>query len=145
MAVKVHEQPAEGGLLLVLYVEDVESARASVRDDVLADMEATLGLGRAEVGKSLTAALLQLHQGELAKVQIDSLTEAPPGSRRFAARFIFRDYRVVTEGLVWYDVVRSETGPSDASALVRNKLRFEVHAHLVGEDKTVDDLRKALG
>lgn len=142
--IEIREIPGDD-LVLVLVAEGQEAGRATVRGDVLEDMKTTLGSSRDQVAARLRDTLLDLHEGRLEKVRIEQVVEQPEGSLRFIGRYTSRDYRTVTHGVVWYDVTKSETGPSDASFLVRNKMRFEVHKKLVGDDPQAGALQKVLG
>jgi hypothetical protein len=135
-------QPENVSLVLLVEGQRVASARAD--GDVLGLLKAQLGVSRAEVRADLEAALLQLHRDALDRVTIEGLRENPVGSGRYVAKYIERDFRTVTEGLVWYELERGDTGPESASWVVRNKLRYAVHLLLAGNDPAVKKLLEAV-
>ncbi len=134
----------DGDLVLTLVVEGQRTATARTSADVLAQMQAQLGVDRAEVEADLRAALERLHGNELEKVTIGRLREDAARGRCFVASFVYRDFRDVLEGVVWYSMADGRTGPEDVPVLVRNKLRYEVHTKLVGENQAASDLLKAV-
>jgi hypothetical protein len=142
--VTIQDESRDGDLSLALVVEGQRTATARASADVLAQLGSQLGVTRAEVERDLRSALERLHANELEKVTVSRLREAPAESRRFVASFLHRDFRDVIEGVVWYTIPDGRTGPDDAPPLVRNKLRYEVHTRLVGENKAAGDLLKAV-
>ena len=46
------------------------------------------------------------------------------------SRYVYRDFDTIYTGVVWYDVPTGTTGPESLAAVVRNKMRTEVHRHL---------------
>ncbi|MGH7438192.1 MAG: hypothetical protein ACRENE_21110 [Polyangiaceae bacterium] len=142
--VTIQDESHDGDLVLALMVEGQRTATATASADVLEQMEHQLGTTPAEVGQDLRGALERLHANALDKVEISRLREEPGGSRRFIASFVYRDFRDVVEGVVWYSMPDGRTGPDAVPALVRNKLRYEVHTRLVGESKAASDLLKAM-
>lgn len=144
MPVSDESSPSE--LLLRLYGangEQIATARAS--EDVLKDMEQCLGISREDVKKELERALEMYGEGNLPKVQIARLKEEPAGSGHYIAEFRYKDFGEVTTGSVFYDVPKGTTGPDEVPALVRNKLRYDVHAVLVRGNVAAEAIRKALG
>jgi hypothetical protein len=131
-------------LRFVLRVQGqpVETARA--RSEVVTQMHAQLGVTREDLVLELQRSLERLHRKELDKVTIERLRERTPGSLYFVASYIFRDFRDVIEGVIWYDLPNGMTGPDDVPALVRNKLRYEVHAKLTAGNESAEALRRAL-
>lgn len=142
--VTIQDESHDGDVVLALLTEGRRVATARASRDVLAQMEGQLSVERAEVERDLRAALESLHANELAKVTISRLREDAAGSRRFVASFVYRDFRNVAEGVVWYSMRDGRTGPDDTPALVRNKLRYEVHTKLVGENQAATELLKAV-
>jgi len=120
----------QGGLILELLAEGQRVAAARAQADVLADMERQLGVGRAEVRAILASALVDQLKHQLAKVEVTPPQAEPPGGLRFVSRYTYRDFDDISVGLVWYDVPTSVTGPEGLPAVVRNKMRFEVHSKL---------------
>lgn len=120
----------EGGLYLELYTEGRRVAAARTRAEALAEMTALLGISRDEVRDVLERALVDELKHQLAKVEIDAPQAVPPGGLRFVSRYVYRDFDAIWSGVVWYDVPSSMTGPGDLPAVVRNKMRFEVHRKL---------------
>lgn len=131
-------------LCLVLQVEGQRSATARASFDVVTQMRDQFGVSREEIHRELRDALESMHRNELEKVTIDRIREEPSDSRRFVASYIFRDFRSVSEGIVWYDLPNGTTGPEDVPALIRNKLRYEVHAKLTAGDPGAEALQRAL-
>jgi hypothetical protein len=131
-------------LRLVLRVEGEAAAAAGAVSDVVAQMRDQLGMTREDVLTELRGALASLHRNELDKVTVQRVRERTAGSRYFVASYIFRDFKNVTEGIIWYDLPNGTTGPSDVPALVRNKLRYEVHSLLTAGNASAEALRRAL-
>lgn len=131
-------------LRLVLQVEGEPLATAGAASDVVVQMQAQLGLSREEILSELRGALESLRRNELEKIIIDRIREEPAGSRRYVASYVFRDFRNITEGIVWYDLPNGTTGPEDVPVLVRNKLRYEVHTKLTAGDPGAEALQRAL-
>ena len=131
-------------LRLVLRVEGEAAATAGAPSEVVTQMQAQLGMTREDVLAELGSALVSLHRNELDKVTVKRLQEHPVGSRYYMASYIFRDFRNITEGVIWYDLPNGTTGPNDVPALVRNKLRYEVHGLLTAGNASAEALQKAL-
>jgi hypothetical protein len=142
---KIVDESIGDDLRLALHVEGQRSATAGAPADVVIQMQAQLGVNREQIILELKSALESLRRNELDKAIVDRIREEPPGSRRFIASYIFRDFRSVTEGIVWYDLLNGTTGPDDVPAIVRNKLRYEVHLKLTAGDPGAEALRRALG
>jgi hypothetical protein len=136
----------DGGVLLVAEVVGANKVFAAAKADqnVVAQMRDQFGLSRDDVRAELKAALEQLHRNELDNISIQRIREEPPGSRQFIATFIFHELREIREGVVWYDLARSDTGPEDVPVLVRNKLRYAVHTQLVKGNDAAEALLKVL-
>jgi hypothetical protein len=96
-------------------------------------MERQLGMRRDAVRDILAAALTDHLKHQLAKVEVTPPQAAPPGTLRFVSRYTYRDFDDISVGVVWYDVQTSTTGPDDLPAVVRNKMRFEVHSKLTAQ------------
>jgi hypothetical protein len=96
-------------------------------------MEQHLGMGREGVRTILESALVEHLKHQLAKVEVTPPQADPPGSLRFVSRYTYRDFDDISVGVVWYDVRTSTTGPDDLPAVVRNKMRFEVHSKLTDQ------------
>lgn len=122
----------EGGLWLELVVEGEVTGTARASADALESMRLQLGLDRHGVAGELSTALEKLLRNQLEKVTLSEPVEDPTRPLRFRASYAYRDHRNVEAGLVWYDVSSSETGPEELSAIVRNKMRLEVHRKLTG-------------
>jgi hypothetical protein len=122
-----------GGLRFELRVEGQSIAVASAAAEVLDAMVATLGMSPAEVAASLRGALIDHLSHRLAQVTVEAPRADPPGSLRFVSRFTLREGDSISTGVVWYDVESSETGPDAVPALVRNRMRYEVHRALTDE------------
>lgn len=142
MPLDIRNESSGEDLVLSLFVEDSRVATARADADVLDQMHGQLGRSRADVEADLRSALESLHANQLEKVTLANLREAPPGSLRFVASYIYRDFREVTEGVVTYDVSTSATGPDNVPALVRNKLRYAVHERLVKGNPNAEELLK---
>lgn len=117
-------------LRLELVVEGTRVAHATADAAVLDSMNTELGLSREAVIKDLKHALLDALRSQHQIIKVSNIIEAPPQSLRFIGRFTHRLGNEITTGLVWYDVSTSETGPASLPAVVRNKMRFEVHRQL---------------
>ncbi len=131
-------------LRLVLRVKGEAAATASALSDVVTQMQAQLGMTREEILADLGRALESLHRNELDKVTVQRLQERTAGSRYYVASYISRDFKNITEGIIWYDLPNGTTGPKDVPALVRNKLRYEVHGLLTAGNASAEALQKAL-
>jgi hypothetical protein len=117
----------EGGLVLGLYVEGQQVGTARASRDVLDQMKAQLGSDAADVRAILSDALVRHLKQQLEKVELARPTANPAGGLRFVSRYVYRDFDAIYTGVVWYDVPSSTTGPEGLPAVVRNKMRFEVH------------------
>jgi hypothetical protein len=62
-----------------------------------------------------------------------SVDSRPVTRLKFVSRYTYRDFDDISVGVVWYDVRTSTTGPDDLPAVVRNKMRFEVHSKLTDQ------------
>lgn len=124
---------ADRGLFLELIVEGMCVARASASGHMLADMEAERGLSRETVAQQLKKALLDALRFQGQFVEVVHIIEDPSQPLRFSGRYTHRVRGEVATGLVWYDVETSATGPADLPAVVRNKMRFEVHRKLTDD------------
>jgi len=140
----IQDESRDGDLVLVHLVEGQRVATARASGATLEQMAAQLGAQRADVERELRSALERLHANELERVTISRMREEPAGSGKFVASFVFRDFRDVSEAMVWYSVPDGTTGPDDVPVLVRNKLRYEVHSRLVGENQAAQDFLKVV-
>ncbi|AUX28649.1 MULTISPECIES: hypothetical protein [Sorangium] len=141
---EIVDESSGDDLRLVLRVEGEAAATASASSDAVTQMRDQLGMTREDVLAELRNALESLHRNQLDKVTIQRLREQTEGSRYFIASYISRDFNKVTEGIIWYDLPNGTTGPSDVPALVRNKLRYDVHGHLTAGNASAEALRRAL-
>ena len=123
----------EGGVSLELLVEGRGIARAGASADVLETMKSRLGIDHRGVVDDLRSALEDLLKNQLAKVSVSDPIEDPDMPLRFHARYTYRDHDDISTGVVWYDVNTSSTGPVELPAIVRNKMRLEVHRKLTSE------------
>ncbi len=131
---EIREQdPAGGALRLELVVEGEVVATAGASADVLHSMDRVLGLDRQSVVSELRNALEDLLKDRLDKVTVSDPREDLTRPLRFHARYTYRDHTNVETGLVWYEVKTSATGPEGLSAIVRNKMRLEVHRKLTSD------------
>jgi len=122
-----------GGLRLELWVEDKRVATATASRDVLEVVEHQLGLRRDDVAKALRDSLEALLRHQLEKVSVSEPREDAEQPLRFLSTYTYLDHDMISMGVVWYDVQASETGPDELPAVVRNKLRHEVHRQLTRE------------
>jgi hypothetical protein len=128
---EIHDVPdPEGGLVIDLVAEGARLARAAASADILGDMQTMLGMDRASVAAELRAALLEYLKNQLATVTVSDPVEDPARKLRFKSRFTLRSGHQIHTGVVWYDVTESTTGPESLPAVVRNKMRHEVHRKL---------------
>lgn len=146
VAYEIRELASEtGGVRLALLVEGAVVATASASGEILHDMQAMLGLTRDAVVTNLRDALLDVLRTQDQLVQIDSIVEEQGRALRFIGRYTHRLRNELQAGIVWYDVNTSMTGPEDVPAVVRNKMRFEVHRRLTGDSgaaRALVDLHK---
>jgi hypothetical protein len=142
---EIREVPdPEGGLRFELVVEGTRTARARASHDVLHDMHVMLGLRREEVANELREALRAVLTSQLEKVSVSEPTEDPDHPLKFRSRYTYRDFDDVSTGVVWYDVPAGTTGP-ELPAIVRNKMRHEVHRKLTrdgSEARALVDLHR---
>jgi hypothetical protein len=124
---------ADGGLVLELRVEGKTAATARASADVLAQLNADLGSNRDNVKTFLEETLARDLKQQLAKVELTPPKAIPAGGLRFVSRYTYRDFETIYTGVVWYDVPTSLTGPEDLAAVVRNKMRSEVHRLLTDD------------
>lgn len=120
----------KGGLRLELLVEGNHVASGEASADVLDAMEQLLNLNREGVEDELRRALQDLLKNQLNKVSVSEPIEDPTHPLKFRAQYTYRDHDTIETGLVWYDVSTSATGPDELPAIVRNRMRFEVHRKL---------------
>ena len=146
MGYEILEIPlGSGGIRLVLRVEGADIATASAEGDIIHDMGVLLGLQRDTIVEDLRAALLDVLRTQGQSVHVDSIVEDPTSPLRFNGRYTHRLRNDLQTGIVWYDVSASLTGPDTVPAVVRNKMRFEVHRQLTGADgsaRALVDLHK---
>jgi hypothetical protein len=117
----------EGGLVLELWVEGARGSTARASADVLAQMAADFGTARDGMRAFLEETLVRNFKQQLGKVELSPPKAIPAGGLRFVSRYVYRDFDTIYTGVVWYDVPASTTGPEDLAAVVRNKMRTEVH------------------
>ena len=103
-----------------------------------------LGLGRDAVRTVLEESLVDQLKHQLAKVDVASPEPVAVGGLRFVSRYVYRDFDDISTGVVWYDVPSSTTGPEDLPAVVRNKMRFEVHRKLTEKSPNAHGLVELL-
>lgn len=142
MQLDIRDESAGSDIVLSLFIENARWATARASGDVVEQMQQQFGRTRDDVAGDLRTALTDLAANELEKVTLRDLAETPPGGLRFAALYVHRDHREVTEGVVWYDVGSGTTGPDAVPALVRNKLRYAVHERLVKGNANAEELLK---
>ena len=131
LSYEIREVPdADGGLVLELLAEGLRLGRASASADILADMGVMLGLDRTAVAAELRSALVEYLKHQLGTVTVSEPVEDPARKLRFRSRFTLRSGGEIQTGVVWYDVTDSMTGPESLAAVVRNKMRHEVHRKL---------------
>ncbi len=123
-------QDPEGGIVLELWVDGACVSTATASANVLEQMAVDLGTAREDMRALLEEKLVENFKQQLAKVELTPPKAIPAGGLRFVSRYVYRDFGNVYAGVVWYDVPTGKTGPEDLSALVRNKMRTEVHRHL---------------
>lgn len=122
--------PDKGGIRLGLFLEGKRIATAGASQDVLDDMQHTLGLDRAQVTEQLRGSLQSYLTSQLDKVTVTELRPDPTKPLLFHARYTYRDDDVIDSGVVSYDVGESKTFDSQLPALIRNRMRQEVHRRL---------------
>lgn len=126
----------DGGVRMGIFVEGRMHATATAGADELAQLEAQLGVGRDQVVEDLKASLESYVRDEFERVSISDIHADPNRPLRYSARSRMLTGTEFVEGLVWYDVGTSMTGPDDLSPVVRNKMRSEVHRTLTREQGT---------
>ncbi|MEX1366146.1 MAG: hypothetical protein AB1Z98_23680 [Nannocystaceae bacterium] len=120
------------GIRLELFVEGERVATATATGDVLDGIRSLLGVSAESVEDDLRASLVALLKGQLEKVALTEPLEDPAQPLRFRSKYTYRDFGEIRTDVVWYDVQASETGPEGVPAVVRNKMRHEVHRLLTG-------------
>lgn len=123
---------SDGGLTLELTIEGARLVRASANEDVIEQMKSQFGFSRQDVVEELRRSLESYLKNQLAIVKISDPEEDPVQRLRFVSRFslLSRENNDIRAGVVWYDVPGSTTGPEDLPAIVRNRMRLEVHQKL---------------
>ena len=119
-----------GGLIIELSAEGTHLARATASAETLADLQSMLGMDRASVAAELRDSLLAYLKNQLAMVTVSDPIEDPTRNLRFRSQYVWRSGDQIQTGVVWYDVTDSTTGPETLPAVVRNKMRQEVHRKL---------------
>jgi hypothetical protein len=126
----------DGGLCMQLHAEGEHIVTARARGAALAEMAGMPGWKRADVRIALQATLVERFEAELANVDVASPrlatcgAGADGGDRRFASRYVHRDFDDTTVGVVWYDCSTDTTGPVGVPAIVRSRMRSEVRQKL---------------
>jgi|GEM_PF-2261235 len=128
---EIRDASNEDGLQFELLVEGTRVAIASASTAIVHDLETDLGFSRDEVIEQLKTSLKDALRSQQQSVEITDIQERE--GLRFVARFTHRLAGEIASGVVWYDVPASETGPDNLPAVVRNKMRFEVHRMLTSE------------
>jgi len=124
----------EGGLRLALLVEGKQIATAGAGLNALDAMAQLYGLDREAVAADLRERLRELLKHQLDQVSVKDVTEEVDRPLRFHARYTCREAaNHVDTGTVWYDVNTSDTGPDELPAIIRNKMRLEVHRKLTSQ------------
>lgn len=82
------------------------------------------------VAAELRSALFEYLKNELDTVEISEPVEDAAKKLRFHSKFTLKTGDLIRPGVVWYDVTESTTGPDELPAIVRNKMRHEVHKKL---------------
>jgi hypothetical protein len=129
-----------GGIALELWAEGSRLARAAASKQILEQMRACLGLEPAQVAAELQAALVAYLRNQLATVEVSEPIEDPKKKLRFASKFTLRSGDLIEPGVVWYDVTESTTGPDSLPAIVKNKMRHEVHRKLTDPGSVAREL-----
>lgn len=128
---EIREVPdADDGIVLELHAQGVRLARATASRDIIADIDAMLGVKKAAVEAELRTALVEYLKNQLATVEVAEPVEDSEKSLLFRARFTQTVGDEIRSGVVWYDVTESKTGPESLPAVVRNKMRHAVHRQL---------------
>jgi hypothetical protein len=135
----------DGGLVVELRVEGDRVATARASADVLAQMAADFGTARDAMRTFLEETLVRNFKQQLGKVEVSQPKAIPAGGLRFVSRYVYRDFDTIYTGVVWYDVPSGTTGPDNLAAVVRNKMRSEVHGLLTESSpnaRSIVDLSK---
>lgn len=130
----------DGGIALELWAEGSRLARASASKPILEQMNAWLGLRPDQVAAELRGALVAFLTNQLATVAVSEPTEDPKQKLRFTSTFTLRSGDLIEPGVVWYDVTESTTGPDSLPAIVKNKMRHEVHRKLTDPGSVAREL-----
>lgn len=134
-----------GGFRLELFVEGERIATAAATGEILDDIRSHIGLSAESVEEDLRATLVALLKGQLEKATLTGPLEDPDHPLRFRSKYTYRDFDEIRSGVVWYDVQTSEAGPEGVPAIVRNKLRHEVHRLLTGDDSRAREIVELSG
>lgn len=123
----------DGGVVVALVMDGEIVATARATRAVLDDLRSHIGLERGDVVSELRHALLAAlrTQGQFVKITHMRRDDAKP--LRFVAAFEASLRDDIQTGVVWYDVAESRTWPDAVPAVVRNKMRTEVHRELTTE------------
>ncbi len=130
---EIRDASNDDGLQFELLVEGTRVATASASAAIVHDLQSDLGFSRDQVIEQLKKSLKDALRSQQQSVEITDIQERKGEELRFVGRFTHRLAGKIASGVVWYDVPASETGPDNLPAVVRNKMRFEVHRLLTSE------------
>jgi hypothetical protein len=142
---EIRDASNEDGLRFELLIEGMRVATAAASAAMVHDLQTDLGFSRDQVIAQLKTSLKDALRSQQQSVEITDIREREGEELRFVGRFRHRLAGEIASGVVWYDVPASETGPDNLPAVVRNKMRFEVHRMLTSEGsvaRALVDLQK---
>jgi hypothetical protein len=133
--VELREVADAEGITLELLVEGERLFSGRIRQDDLAEMFRMLRLAREDVVADLGRELLARFEQERARVKLSP--PAPASSAgdegdgdRLVSRYVTDGGAGVESGIAWYDISSHSVGPDHVPALVRSRMRDDVHRKL---------------
>ncbi len=140
MPTEIRDHSPQNAIHLEAWMEGDRVATARVDDTTLADLHTYTGISRAELLQQMREMLEQYVTDRHRMIELGPIKEDPPGSLKFQASYRSIEQGEATAGIVHYNVSTSVTHPKDISPFIRNKMRTEVHRHLVPRGSAAEEL-----
>lgn len=119
------------GITVELVVEGERLFLGHVRHVDLAEMSRMLRLAREEVVAQLGRELVTRFEQARARVVLSPPVPAGDGDGdRLVSRYVTDAGASVEAGIAWYDTASRSVGPAHVPALVRSRMRDDVHRKL---------------
>lgn len=137
LSISINEVPTtDGSIRAEATMGGRRIIAAAAGPEVLNQMTQQMGMDRESIVAKLQTALTDFISNHLETVTISPPIESPEGSLYFTSFYTLylRSNDEIQSGIVWYDLPKSMTGPEDLPAIVKNKIRSEVHKSLTAPD-----------